>query len=865
MDINRLSQYRLHFIFVFIAFFMVFCVWIRGLSAESIDLSRYLTYESPDIWYNFRQLEIVVHNFPGYAWFDPMTAYPNGKTIGWGPLMPLIGSVICLLTGMTTRFELMYVASWIPPVFAALTVPVVYLLGNRLWNYKAGLVAAGLVTILSSMYFVDTSFGYFDHHCIETFASTLFCVMYIITLLYAKKYHEQFKNSQNILIFIALAVLTAVSYFLGYMNMPTIILFGLIVAIYTFFQYIADGHRNELVNYLLYTNLAVFTLVLIMMAVFGVKEAGMALQQYGIAQILAILLILIETLVFFGLAHYLGKNTRNFFISVILSAAAFFVLLYLATNGGFITELVNFFGQVPGASTIRELKGWSLELAFNSFYFALVLGILGFAILVRQFARDVRSEHLFFITWTLVVFFATVGHYRYEYYFVVNVSLLSALGIVSGIQLGLDYLGSDGLRGLFARKKEEEPATPPREEKGRKRKKAKRLDRGEKTKRSSNRQFLGGIILVAILVMTAYTVTAAIQKDMKYSTLPADLRLDSNWVESMEWLSLHTPDPGVGYLTIYEKDVFEYPSESYGIMSWWDYGHYITFIGKRIPIANPFQDNVRGANGVASFLFTDSEEEATRILERRGGRYVITDSSSATDKFSAILGWYDPDRTVTDYVRSFFRETSDGTRQINVEMPPYYETTLVRLHNFDGSMMVPDQIILMEYYNENRGGMAYPMIVNAWLLTPQEAADALAQYIPRPETDVLKGGQFLYPLVEVPAMRHFRLVHESPGNATDLLIHDMSGIESIPAVKIFETVPGARIQGEGTLELEIMTNTGRTFTYRQESIDGEFIVPYATVDNPYEVVAVGKYRIIETGKEFDVSDDDVMSGRRVGI
>jgi len=33
----------------------------------------------------------------------------------------------------------------------------------------------------------------------------------------------------------------------------------------------------------------------------------------------------------------------------------------------------------------------------------------------------------------------------------------------------------------------------------------------------------------------------------------------------------------------------------YGVLSWWDYGHWITTIGERIPNANPFQQ--RNTNG----------------------------------------------------------------------------------------------------------------------------------------------------------------------------------------------------------------------------------------------------------------------------
>jgi len=811
----------------------------------------------------------MIHNFPLYAWFDPMTAYPVGKSIDWGPLMIFIGSGLSLLFGMTTRPEMMYVASWILPIFAALTVPVVYLLGKWLWDYKVGLVSSGLITLLGSVYLIETSFGNFDHHGIETFFSAFFCLMYIITLIYSKENAMEFRRSSKGAIFTLLAFLTAVSYFLGYLNMPTIILFALIVGIYTFVQLILDVIRNNSIIYLLYTNFAIFSMIIILMVVFGVKQGGFSLQQYSIGQIFAIFFIIVETAVIFGLAQYFKQNKKFFFISVILSFAVLITIIQFFTNSGFISELVIFFGQSPGPSTITELKAWNLTMAFNSFSFALVLSIFGFGVLLHQIYRKFRNEHIFFAIWTVIVLIATIQHFRYEYYFVVNISLLSALGIVTGIWFGLKYL-DPGHEGLWAalnqiiRKKSPSPEPPKPDKKKSKREKGQKSRRNGKLEDQRKGKIFGLIILIVISLMIVFTITASIQKDLAYTTNPKRI-IDTNWVESMEWLSLNTPDPGVEYLSIYDRDDFIYPLQSYGILAWWDYGHYITFIGERISITNPFQDNLIGPEGAASFFLTESEENALSILEPLGGRYVITDTSTATEKFISIAEWHNPRAEIYPYMRSFFKKDASGLLQINGELPPYYRSTLVRLHNFDGSMIIPGKTIVLEYYNENRGGLAYPIITNAWLLTTDEAAEALAQFRPQPEgaTDVVQVGQFLQPLEKIPALRHFRLVHESPGNSTNLVVYDISGIESIPGVKIFEAVPGARIKGEGTVELRIITNTGRTFIYNQESSNGEFLVPYSTIGNPYGVKAFGRYHIVGTGIEFDVNEEDLISGNMV--
>jgi dolichyl-phosphooligosaccharide-protein glycotransferase len=68
------------------------------------------------------------------------------------------------------------------------------------------------------------------------------------------------------------------------------------------------------------------------------------------------------------------------------------------------------------------------------------------------------------------------------------------------------------------------------------------------------------------------------------------------------------------------------------------------------------------------------------------------------------------------------------------------------------------------------------------------------------------------------------------------------------------------IKGNGIIEVDVVTNNGRTFTYRQESVNGEFIVPYATSGSSYDVKTTGLYTIVGTGQTFAVSEDAVQKG-----
>jgi len=118
----------------------------------------------------------------------------------------------------------------------------------------------------------------------------------------------------------------------------------------------------------------------------------------------------------------------------------------------------------------------------------------------------------------------------------------------------------------------------------------------------------------------------------------------------------------------------------------------------------------------------------------------------------------------------------------------------------------------------------------------------------------------LQPLERVPALKHYRLVHETPQN---IYGNVGEGGPDLKAVKIFEYVPGATIRGEGVHRGPDSHKHGREFVYRQESENGRFVVPYATSGWSGEVRTTGPYRIVGTGQTFDVTEEDIQQGRTI--
>jgi dolichyl-diphosphooligosaccharide--protein glycosyltransferase len=206
----------------------------------------------------------------------------------------------------------------------------------------------------------------------------------------------------------------------------------------------------------------------------------------------------------------------------------------------------------------------------------------------------------------------------------------------------------------------------------------------------------------------------------------------------------------------------------------------------------------------------------------------------------------------------------------------YYRTMIVRLHLFDGSMQVPGTVDYIRYRVQpipaTGGANGYTRVITSEqtvdLSRPHNDTPIIAENTGSPQPGSYANMFADFPnstLVNVPALEHYRLVHESPDTASVQQFPGLAGtsLPGIKEIKIFEYVKGAHIPGTGTIEIPIETGTGRTFIYRQESENGEFIVPYSTSGNSYDVRATGPYHIAGTDQYIDVTENAVVTGTTV--
>jgi oligosaccharyl transferase (archaeosortase A-associated) len=478
--------------------------------------------------------------------------------------------------------------------------------------------------------------------------------------------------------------------------------------------------------------------------------------------------------------------------------------------------------------------------------------------MVYKNTKDEHPEQVFALVWSVIMLASTIQHVRYEYYLAINIALLSAVCLSfsfektrDDIRKALGAFHSPSVTLNSENIQDNEGSSSKKQKKGQ--------------KKSSDRAMPNYVTIAFFVIVIGLSLLFVWSSAIfSYSNATGTPNLmNSDWKESLEWMEQNTPDTGVNYFTIYNPKTFQYPNGSYGVMSWWDYGHLITYIAKRIPNANPFQQGVAGEGGAAAFFMTSSEVAANNILDAVSTRYIITDIEMDSGKFWAMSTWYNASVAASPYQEAFLVPADDSGNnyqpaQLNTQN--YYLTTISRLHNFDGSMTVPSNVYYIEYADPQMTGTSLPVVANAVAMNTTAAAQKIEAFNRKTTSGnhaTVLSPSIIAPLETVPALRHYRLVHESPTNVFN------SPTIDVKYVKTFEYVKGAHIKGDGIIEVPVVSNTGRNFTYRQESINGEFVVPYSTTGNPYDVKTTGKYQIVGSNRQYDVPESAVMQGTTI--
>lgn len=710
---------RLPIVGIVVALFVGVAFLIRTVPPyNDIFVGQWIKFASNDAYYYMRLVDGMVANFPHLPSVDPYLVYPDGQSIITFHLFArLIASISWAIgLGAPTQHLINIVGAFVPAIMGALVVVPVYFIGRALWGSVAGLLSAALIAVLPGEFLGRSILGFADHHIAEVLFSTMSMLFLVLAL---KK-----TSIRRTVVYCTLAGLFWGMYGLTWQGGS---LFLFIVCLYFVVQFITDHMRGRDVTHLCITGV-VFNLVgmiVFLPSVIYADNKVFYLVSMGTALLLPISL--------WCLSRIMVKVNRFYYPIGILTLAGVGLWVLSVSN-----QMV--FGQVAGvfqfvfALTSTQLTtiemqpllfpqgSFTLSIVWGNFGLALYGFMIGFLMLIWNAVKKSGADRTLLIVWSIVILAMALGQRRFAYYLSVNVALLNGYLLWRTLKwLGVEEWTrsiSDLMTSVRDRKTKKSHVV---------------------IAHSFNMAIIAMILFVVCYIPLMPNIIAVAGR--------ATYAPSNAWCESLDWLRGNSPE------SISDK-------ADYSVLSWWDYGYWISRMGHRVPIVNPGQNPEMQAS-VASVLMSDNDSyiEAARRL---GVKYAVLDFDMAIGKYWAIARYAGSEQS--DYFGIYY--VQDGNQLVTIQLfyPEYYKTLLVRLYNFDGEAVVPPYIdvIASETRYDAKGNPLNLVIDNQRFSTYGEALSFMSQY---PEYRIVSNNPFVSP-IPLKAVDDFNMAYASTQKRT---------------------------------------------------------------------------------------------------
>ncbi|WP_408957717.1 oligosaccharyl transferase, archaeosortase A system-associated [Natrinema sp. 74] len=824
---------------------MLFMVWVRTQS-----YSRFVTDDGApalagvDSWYHWRTIRWTAENYPHTMPYEVWTGFPSGSYVGqFGTLYDQLIVTAAMIVGLgdPSTQTLYAVALLSIPVMAALTAIPVFYAGRRLGGTLGGLVSVIVLALVKGQFLARSTVGQLDHHVGEI----LFMAIAVVAMMVSLTAGEREKPIYELIAdrdWTALrtptiySVLAGVALTLYIWIWPAGVLLIGIFGVYFAVQLILDYVRGVSPDHIAFVG-AVSMGVTAILTTLLIERIGIGVTGFTLLQPLTALLVAIGCVFMAWFArewNNRGIERRYYPAAIIGIAIVGLLVMRVALPTLYSTFIGNLTGRLiplnPSTGTLTIVEAQPPEDFFNRVFtefgaaFYTMLAGLAFLVIRPLFGRKFRAEHTLMIVWSLFLISMAATQVRFMYYLLLAVAVVNAAFVAELVQLfNLDLESS--LSSL---------------------------------KQIETYQVI--VVLLVVLLLFAPLLPPLAQAtawQQAEATGPHGSAM--TWDSSNEWLQENTPAPGnyggannadqLDYYGTYTPgdDNYDYPKGAYGVMSWWDYGHLITTQAERIPHSNPFQQNARSSSAFFTAEFeqrgelimeaiaegepvvgNSTDELRQAVSDNESGepiKYVMIDDQMAGGKFSAITRWTEPG--YSHYVSNEQFRFGNQTTQLPTTNENYDNTTLSSLYLQDAEGMEHYRLVHENAKYSIVGGMAFgqqkipqyslPLRGSGWDNQTQALQRQLSQA--RNNNQVYRGlGRPIWDAHVVSSVKTFERVE---GATITGSVADAAGIDAENATAV------------AAVELE--TNTGRTFTYRQQadvSENGSFelTVPYATND-----------------------------------
>ncbi len=594
-----------------------------------------------DPWFQLRSASYILENgLIGYfKWHDYYTWFPYGRAVGVSMYIavPLAAILIYLiLQFLGFNVTLAFAAYLVPVVFGTITVYLSYLLGKELISDRGGLIVA-LTMAVTPSYVQRSIAGFFDNESV----GVLFTIMSFYFFIRALR-----RNSAGS------AILAGLSLFMLGSSWGAFRFGYDLLGIYALVL-VMTGHYSERLVKVYTITIFVSTYLMILIPRIGGK---FLLSTEGIGPI-----GIIVFLIFFGIVQNLSANLPPKVFKQILLLAFVFLLtiIGLAAAGlayiGALETIGDKFisvilpdsrSKLPLIDSVSEhqpLTWASLYFNINTMVFFIPIGL--------YFAINKPTErNLFTLTWGLITIYFSGSMIRLLLILAPAAALLTALAVDN---LLIPYA-------LLSHKRIKVTKATMR------------------LKRMGNTYtFMAYAAVFGLLaIMVSAGITAAADRYSRPEITPS---LDGkpsgaldDWMQAFQWMRDHTS---------YKKYLKETGLDRLPpvMLSWWDYGYYITSLGETITLVDGSTINSTQI-GVVGTMLMWNETAAINLMYKYNVQYVLVFSAAGVLSLSSDIGkaiWMI--RISEKYTPEFGVKEKDYFKPTDGYLQKFYDSVLYRL------------------------------------------------------------------------------------------------------------------------------------------------------------------------------------------
>ena len=205
-------------------------------------------------------------------------------------------------------------------------------------------------------------------------------------------------------------------------------------------------------------------------------------------------------------------------------------------------------------------------------------------------------------------------------------------------------------------------------------------------------RWAGPLALAAVLLLPVWPLQL-VQRPLASKRLSAAHQLVTPaWEQAMDWMRQHTPEPSLPIdarvAPFAGKAGYHYPPGTYGVLTAWDFGNLVNVLGARVPVWSRWP-----AARTASWMVCEDEQESLALLcptceEGEEVRYVVLDARTTAQHFPGkilLAG-----RRLEDYAtrtESWYPLEEGGRIPHRTYGPRYERSMSVRLYRDDAQRL----------------------------------------------------------------------------------------------------------------------------------------------------------------------------------